>query len=318
MAEKKGGLGKGIGALIPGANLGNDRMERPADGNPISVFFGGSTNSPADLVPVPGATFGYLTIDDIAPNAKQPRTNFDPEDFAELVGSIREFGVLQPISVRSLGKQNGVDKYELIMGERRLRASKEAGLTQIPAVIRETSDNEMLRDALLENLHRSDLNAIEEANAYQQLLEEYGCTQDQLADKLSRSRPQITNTLRLLKLPVSIQTKVAAGVLSAGHARAILSLEDQEQMIALANKVINQGLSVRATEEAAKPVVGKATIRPGKRQESLKVLAEKIGDKLNTSVRIKMGLRKGTIEIDFASIDDMKRILKDLGQDTDF
>jgi ParB family chromosome partitioning protein len=318
MAEKKGGLGRGIGALIPGASMGNDRMERPSDGNPISVFFGGSTNAPVDLVPVPGATFGYLTIEDIIPNAKQPRTNFDPDDFAELVGSIREFGVLQPISVRSLGKQNGIDKYELIMGERRLRASKEAGLSQIPAVIRETSDNEMLRDALLENLHRSDLNAIEEANAYQQLLEEYGCTQDQLAEKLSRSRPQITNTLRLLKLPVIIQTKVAAGVLSAGHARAILSLEDPEQMVALANKVINQGLSVRATEEAAKPSVRKAKIRPGNRQESLRTLAEKVGDSLNTSVRIKMGLRKGTIEIDFASVEDLKRILKELGQETEF
>ncbi len=177
MAEKKGGLGRGIGALIPAA-ANQDRMERPADGNPISVFFGGSSNAPADLLPVPGATFGFLNIDDITPNAKQPRTNFDADDFAELVGSIREFGVLQPISVRSLGKQNSVDKYELIMGERRLRASKAAGLTQIPAVIRETGDENMLRDALLENLHRSDLNAIEEASAYQQLLEEYGCTQE--------------------------------------------------------------------------------------------------------------------------------------------
>ena len=317
MAEKKGGLGRGIGALIPAA-ANQDRMERPADGNPISVFFGGSTNAPSDLLPVPGATFGFLNIEDITPNAKQPRTNFDPDDFAELVGSIREFGVLQPIAVRSLGKQNGVDKYELIMGERRLRASKAAGLSQIPAVIRDTADDTMLRDALLENLHRSDLNAIEEASAYQQLLEEYGCTQDQLAEKLSRSRPQITNTIRLLRLPASIQTKVAAGVLSAGHARAILSLDNPERMVEIADKVINLGLSVRATEELLKKPAKKGKIKVGSRQEALKTLAEQFGNRLNTSVRIKLGLKKGTIEIDFASVDDMKRILTELGQDTKF
>jgi ParB family chromosome partitioning protein len=314
MAEKKGGLGRGIGALIPGATPSNDRMEKPADGNPISVFFGGSTNAPANLVPVPGATFGYLQIDDIVPNAKQPRTNFEPEAFAELVGSIREFGVMQPISVRSLGKQNGVDKYELIMGERRLRASKEAGLTQIPAVIRDTADEDMLRDALLENLHRSDLNAIEEANAYQQLLEEYGCTQDQLAEKLSRSRPQITNTLRLLRLPTSVQTKVAAGVLSAGHARAILALDNPEAMLALADKVINHGLSVRETEAEVKKGPGKAKIRPGTKQHALKQLADQLGDNLGTRVSIKLGARKGAIIIDFASVEDMNRILKEMGQ----
>jgi ParB family chromosome partitioning protein len=318
MAEKKGGLGRGIGALIPEATSNQGRMERPADGNPISVFFGGSSNAPVELVPVPGASFGFLNIDDITPNAKQPRTNFDAVDFAELVGSIREFGVLQPISVRSLGKQNGVDKYELIMGERRLRASKQAGLTQIPAVIRETGDENMLRDALLENLHRSDLNAIEEASAYQQLLEEYGCTQDQLAEKLSRSRPQITNTIRLLRLPPAIQSKVAAGVLSAGHARAILALEDPERMPELADKVINLGLSVRATEELVKKPGKRSTIKAGSKQAALKSLAESLGNSLNTSVRIKLGLRKGTIEIDFASVDDMKRILKELGQETKF
>lgn len=318
MAEKKGGLGRGIGALIPEVSNAQDRMERPADGNPISVFFGGSTNAPVDLVPVPGATFGYLNIADITPNAKQPRSNFDAADFAELIGSVREFGVLQPISVRSLGKQNGVDKYELIMGERRLRASKEAGLNQIPAVIRETGDENMLRDALLENLHRSDLNAIEEASAYQQLLEEYGCTQDQLAEKLSRSRPQITNTIRLLRLPTALQSKVAAGVLSAGHARAILSVEDPQRMTELADKVINLGLSVRATEELVKKPGKKGKIKQGGKQDALKTLAESLSDKLNTSVRIKLGMKKGTIEIDFASVDDMKRILNELGQDTKF
>jgi ParB family chromosome partitioning protein len=204
------------------------------------------------------------------------------------------------------------------MGERRLRASKEAGLSQIPAVIRETGDENMLRDALLENLHRSDLNAIEEASAYQQLLEEYGCTQDQLAEKLSRSRPQITNTIRLLRLPTSIQTKVAAGVLSAGHARAILSVDDPERMVEIADKVINLGLSVRATEELLKKPGKKGKIKAGTRQQALKTLADQLGDRLSTSVRIKLGLKKGTIEIDFASVDDMKRILTELGQDTKF
>ena len=317
MAEKKGGLGRGIGALIPAA-ANQDRMERPADGNPISVFFGGSTNAPSDLLPVPGATFGFLNIEDITPNAKQPRTNFDPDDFAELVGSIREFGVLQPIAVRSLGKQNGVDKYELIMGERRLRASKAAGLSQIPAVIRDTADDTMLRDALLENLHRSDLNAIEEASAYQQLLEEYGCTQEQLAEKLSRSRPQITNTLRLLKLPTALQTKVAAGVLSAGHARAILALESVERMVEVADKVINLGLSVRATEELVKSPGKRGKVKVGTKQQALKALAETLADRLNTSVRIKLGLKKGTIEIDFASVDDMNRILAELGHEAKY
>ena len=318
MAEKKGGLGRGIGALIPGAQQNNERMERPADGNPISVFFGGSTNAPVDLVPVPGASFGYLNVDDIVPNPKQPRTNFEPDAFSELVGSIKEFGVLQPISVRSLGKQNGVDKYELIMGERRLRATKEAGLTQIPAVIRDTADENMLRDALLENLHRSDLNAIEEANAYQQLLEEYGCTQDQLAEKLSRSRPQITNTIRLLKLPTSVQAKVAAGVLSAGHARAILALDKPEQMLELADKVINLGLSVRDTEIEVKRGPAKPRIRPGTKQQALKTLADQLGDRLGTRVTIKISSRKGSINIDFASVEDLNRILKEMGQDIKF
>jgi ParB family chromosome partitioning protein len=191
-------------------------------------------------------------------------------------------------------------------------------LTQIPAVIRETGDENMLRDALLENLHRSDLNAIEEASAYQQLLEEYGCTQDQLAEKLSRSRPQITNTIRLLRLPPAIQSKVAAGVLSAGHARAILALESQERMTELADKVINLGLSVRATEELVKKPGKTGKVKAGTKQAALKTLAESLGNSLNTSVRIKLGLRKGTIEIDFASVEDMKRILKELGQETKF
>jgi ParB family chromosome partitioning protein len=298
--ERKGGLGRGIGSLIPGG-----------DRDAVDVFF--TNTSAIPLIEVPGARFMELDPNEIVPNPQQPRSVFEAEAFAELVHSIKEFGVLQPIVVRSKGSS-----YELIMGERRLRASKEAGLKKIPAIVRETADENMLRDALLENLHRSDLNAIEEASAYQQLLEEYGCTQDQLAEKLSRSRPQITNTLRLLRLPTALQSKVAAGVLSAGHARAILSVEDPQRMTELADKVINLGLSVRATEELVKKPGKKGKIKPGGKQDALKTLAENLGDKLNTSVRIKLGLKKGTIEIDFASVDDMKRILNELGQDTTF
>jgi ParB family chromosome partitioning protein len=206
------------------------------------------------------------------------------------------------------------------MGERRLRASKEAGLKKIPAVIRETSDDNMLRDALLENIHRANLNPLEEASAYQQLLSDFGITQDQLAEKIGRSRPQITNTIRLLKLPISVQQKVAAGVLSAGHARAILSAPDASRMEYFANKVINEGLSVRSLEELVgmdKPVAtaGKATITQGARKDSLKVIAEQLGDRLDTKVSIKLGSKKGQLVIDFATVADLNRILKELGQE---
>ncbi len=251
MADKKVGLGRGIGALIPTTPLASER--------PIDVFFGNqpgevaapeaSVGAESNLVAVPGASFGYLNVTAIIPNPMQPRSVFEPEAFAELVHSVREFGVLQPIVVRPLGEQDGQPTYELIMGERRLRASKEAGLDKIPAVIRETADDNMLRDALLENIHRANLNPLEEASAYQQLLSDFGITQDQLAEKIGRSRPQITNTIRLLKLPMGVQQKVAAGVLSAGHARAILSVVDEARMEHFANKVIQEGLSVRSLEE---------------------------------------------------------------------
>jgi ParB family chromosome partitioning protein len=203
------------------------------------------------------------------------------------------------------------------MGERRLRASKKAGLSHIPAVIRETADENMLRDALLENIHRANLNVLEEASAYQQLLSDFGITQDQLAEKIGRSRPQITNTIRLLKLPVSVQLKVASGVLSAGHARAILSAPTEERMEYFANKVINEGLSVRSLEEIvavdkpAKP--GKATITQGGRKDGLKEIAEQLGDKLDTKVNIVLGKKKGQLIIDFATYGDLTRILRELG-----
>lgn len=312
MADRKGGLGRGIGALIPTSDVPSER--------PIDVFFGGSNQDAAsDLVAVPGARFGHLDLQSIVPNPKQPRSVFEPEAFAELVHSIRELGVLQPIVVRPLGEKDGKPTYELIMGERRLRASKEAGLEKIPAVIRETQDENMLRDALLENLHRSDLNPLEEASAYQQLLEDFGITQDQLAEKIGRSRPKITNTIRLLKLPASVQRRVAAGVLSAGHARAILALEDEAAMSSMAEKAINEGLSVRNIEELvsiAKPE-RKGKLKVGGRQDALKSLAEQIGDLLSTKVKISLGTAKGVMAIEFASVADLNRILDELGIERD-
>ena len=304
MAEKKGGLGRGIGSLIPTSDKTTER--------PVDIFFPVGGTKESNLVAVPGARFGHLDVQAIVPNPKQPRSVFEPEAFSELVHSIRELGVLQPIVVRE--KSEG--KYELIMGERRLRASKEAGLTKIPAVIRETADENMLRDALLENLHRSDLNPLEEASAYSQLLEDFGITQEQLAERIGRSRPQITNTLRLLKLPASVQRQVASGVLSAGHARAILGAADASRMEYFATKTINEGLSVRSLEEIVgidKPENKKPKIIQGTRQDLLKEFAEGLGDQLNTTVKIALGRKKGQLIIDFATVADLNRILDEIG-----
>jgi len=297
--ERRGGLGRGIGSLIP-----------EGDRNAVDVFFGSDSTQPIGVEVAPGARLAQLDPGQITPNPQQPRTVFEADAFAELVHSIREFGVLQPIVVRPLGAG-----YELIMGERRLRASKEAGLSSIPAVVRETADENMLRDALLENIHRANLNPLEEASAYKQMLEDFGTTQDQLADKLGRSRPQITNTLRLLKLPMDVQDKVAAGVLSAGHARALLSTNDENTMRALASRVIREGISVRGLEEivsGAKAKPGKATIRPGGKQDMLKELAEELGDHLNTVVKISIGRKKGQMIIEFGNLVDLRRIIQDI------
>lgn len=317
---KRTGLGRGIGALIPTA----DQSERPVD-----VFFpGGSTRSvvavaepvdepateDAELAAVPGIRLAQIDPNDIVPNPRQPRTQFDANDLAELVHSVREFGVLQPVIVR----KNTGGQYELIMGERRTRAAREAGLDVIPAIIRETADENLLRDALLENLHRSELNPLEEASAYQQLLDDFGITQEVLAARIGRSRPQISNTIRLLKLPVPVQQRVAAGVLSAGHARALLALDDPAAMQKLADKVVNEDLSVRATEEAAKaiPSSGKTKVKPqpGARRAYLDEVSGKLGDRLNTRVKITLGARKGQVAIEFASIQDLNRILSELGE----
>lgn len=323
MMAKRTGLGRGIGALIPTT----DQAERPVD-----VFFPGASKVKTDAVPaaleqggpaaedaelsqVPGIRLIQIDPNSIVPNPRQPRTHFDEDHLAELVHSVREFGVLQPVIVR----QNADGEYELIMGERRTRAAREASLTTIPAIVRETADEDLLRDALLENLHRSQLNPLEEASAYQQLLEDFGITQEELAARIGRSRPQISNTIRLLRLPLPVQQRVAAGVLSAGHARAILSAETPEQMQRLADKVVNEDLSVRATEAAAKTVsaTGASTSKPtaGARRAYLDEVSHKLGDRLNTRVQIALGARKGQLKIEFASIQDLNRILAELGEE---
>ena len=255
-----------------------------------------------ELVEVPGVRFAEISVTDIHPNRKQPRTVFDEDDMAELVHSVREIGVLQPIVVRTSTEQGG-EPYELVMGERRWRAVQAAGLPTIPAIVRDTTDDDLLRDALLENLHRSQLNPLEEAAAYQQLLEDFGTTHEQLADRIGRSRPQVSNTLRLLKLPPLVQRRVAANVLSAGHARALLSLPDAASMERLAQKIVAEGMSVRATEEAVtlhrEPATpGKNNIpRPGARHERLDYLASSLSDRLDTNVKISLGARKGDLHV---------------------
>nr|WP_231916224.1 ParB/RepB/Spo0J family partition protein [Microbacterium karelineae] len=270
------------------------------------------------LAEVPGIRLVHIDPHTIVPNPRQPRTLFDSDDLAELVHSVREFGVLQPVVVRD--KKDGT--YELIMGERRTRASREAGLERIPAIVRETADEDLLRDALLENIHRAELNALEEASAYQQLIEDFGITQEQLADRIGRSRPQISNTIRLLRLPEAVQQRVAAGVLTAGHARTILSLDgDAEGMQKLADKIVNEELSVRSAEAAAKQIAGagqgaKAPAKPkaGARRAYLDEVSEKLGDRLSTRVKIDLTARKGQIKISFATIQDLNRILGELGE----
>ncbi|NQX13998.1 ParB/RepB/Spo0J family partition protein [Microbacteriaceae bacterium VKM Ac-2855] len=313
MATKRTGLGRGIGALIPTADETKSR--------PVDVFFPDQkADANSDLVTVPGARLASIPLTEIVPNASQPRSVFDEDDLAELVHSVREFGVLQPVVVRPVTGR-GKAKYELVMGERRFRASKEAGLTAIPAVVKDTADENMLRDALLENLHRAELNPLEEASAYQQLLQDFGITQDVLATRLGRSRPQITNTIRLLRLPRAVQNRVAAGVLSAGHARAILSLDDEDLQRRLADKIINEDLSVRSAEAIATQwKTPKATTTPEPEEERnsqsghLSSIADHLGDRLNTRVKVTLGAKKGQMVIDFASIQDLNRILSELGE----
>jgi ParB family transcriptional regulator, chromosome partitioning protein len=282
MNVRRGGLGRGLGALIPAG---------------------------PELDAASGARFEELAIEAIEPNPRQPREAFDDEALAELVASVREVGVLQPVVVRELAP----GRYQLVMGERRLRACRDAGLATIPAIIRETADDALLRDALLENLHRQALNPLEEAAAYQQLLQEFGATHDELADRIGRSRSQVTNTIRLLALPPSVQRRVGAGVLSAGHARALLGLGEAEQQERLAARIVAEGLSVRATEELVAtdetPAKPRARSSRGPLAPALARLEASLSDLLETRVTVELGRRHGKLTVAFASLDDLQRVL---------
>ncbi len=298
MSTRKGGLGRGLGALIPTSE-------------PVQL-----TKSVAG-VEVEVANLKEVLISEISPNPRQPRTIFDEEALNELITSIKEVGILQPPVVRNVGGA-GSGKYELVMGERRFRAAKAAGLTQIPVIIRQTPDDQLLREALLENIHRSQLNALEEGAAYSQLLTDFNYTHDELALRIGRSRPHISNTLRLLQLPPTVQRRVAAGVLSAGHARALLSLEGEAAMEKLAARIVAEGLSVRATEEIVS--MGSKTSKPAKskkakpRNVELEEIANQLGDHLDTRVSVEMGSGKsnGKLIIEFASGADLQRIIKEI------
>ncbi|MFB7586577.1 ParB/RepB/Spo0J family partition protein [Streptomyces sp. NPDC056169] len=346
MSERRRGLGRGLGSLIPSAPqerqtpmVGVGAGATSAGAGPVLTSERGvaaaklaslphSSPSPdaagswseaetaAPPQPPAGAYFTELPLDAVVPNRHQPREVFDEDALAELVVSIKEVGLLQPVVVRKVDDE----RYELVMGERRLRASKEAGLELIPAIVRDTDDEKMLLDALLENLHRAQLNAIEEAHAYEQLLKDFGCTHDQLADRIGRSRPQISNTLRLLRLSLPVQRRVAAGVLSAGHARALLGVEDAEAQDQLAYRIVAEGLSVRTVEEivslmgseAPAAVKAKGPRAGGRVSPALTDLATRLSDRFETRVKVDLGQKKGKIVVEFASMDDLDRILSTL------
>ena len=357
MSDRRRGLGRGLGALIPAAPTpGTDEAAAPSvTGNgatspsavpvmspergvaaakvtslpdsearedvPRETDTGPEGEARADAAdsgdgePV-GAHFAEVPLETITPNPRQPREVFDEDALAELVTSIKEVGLLQPVVVRQLGPE----RYELIMGERRWRACREAGLERIPAIVRATDDEKLLLDALLENLHRAQLNPLEEAAAYDQLLKDFSCTHDQLADRIGRSRPQVSNTLRLLRLSPSVQRRVAAGVLSAGHARALLSVENGEEQDRLAHRIVAEGLSVRAVEEivtmmgsSPKSAQKSKGPRAGKRvSPALDELAGRLSDRFETRVKVDLGQKKGKIVVEFASVDDLERILGQL------
>ncbi len=303
MAAPKRGLGRGLGALIPTELVNNVATSSNSVAQPVN----------ANLNTVPGITFSEIDLNQIKPNAKQPRQIFEEDALTELTFSLKEIGLLQPIVVRAVG----TNQYEIVAGERRFRAAKLAGFTKIPALIRDTLDTHMLRDALLENLHRAQLNPLEEAAAYQQLLEDFGGTQEELAAKLGRSRPQVTNTMRLLKLPPTVQKRVAAGVLSSGHAKALLGLAQSIDIENLASRIVAEGLSVRATEEivsmgpTGSSAVGAKKL-PTLKAPGLTELADRLGDKLDTRVSITMGKAKGKVVIEFSTLEDLRRIVAEI------
>lgn len=305
VSQQRGGLGRGLGALIPTVEEGYAATgaTASAEGSPRRVT---------------GAYFEELPTTSITPNPRQPRQAMDEEALAELGTSIREVGLLQPVVVRKLAPE----RYELVMGERRWRAAGQAGLQRIPAIVRDTGDDALLRDALMENLHREQLNPLEEAAAYQQLLDDFGVTHEQLAGRIGRSRPHITNTLRLLSLPPPVQRRVAAGVLAAGHARALLALDDPERQDQLAQRIVAEGLSVRAVEEII--ALGDADAQPKPRRTqgkqpvapALRELAGRLSERFETRVKVDLGKRKGKIVVEFASIDDLERIVAAMAPDS--
>ncbi|MFY1674355.1 ParB/RepB/Spo0J family partition protein [Plantactinospora sp. WMMB334] len=328
----RGGLGRGLGALIPtgpesaaGVATAEPPATRPEAGAAASGAASWSAPVPVpavpeepeepELAPVPGARFAEIPLDAIVPNPKQPRQVFDEEALEELKLSIQEVGFLQPIVVRQLADE----RFELVMGERRWRAAQAVGRESIPAIVRDTRDDAMLRDALLENIHRANLNPLEEAAAYQQLLEEFGATHEELARRIGRSRPQISNTIRLLNLPAEVQKRVAAGVLSAGHARALLSLDSLAAQEELARRIVAEGLSVRATEEVVKLAESSpsrpnpAKRRPKVHAPGLNDLADRLSDRFDTRVKVDIGRSKGKITIEFATVDDLERIVGLIG-----
>lgn len=336
---RRGGLGRGLGALIPTAPSGETTPPPagdppPAPDGPLGASSQPATATPsrdsrstppedaqarqptdvmpagAELSAVPGATYREVPVGAVYPNPRQPRKSFDEDSLEELTHSVREFGLLQPIIVR----ERGAGGYELVMGERRWRAALAAGLDTVPAIVRDTSDDALLRDALLENIHRVDLNPLEEAAAYEQLLGEFGVTHEQLAVRLGRSRSQVTNTVRLLRLPVRVQTRVAAGVLSAGHARALLGLEDPRAQEELATRIVAEGMSVRATEEMValgesgtpvrrRPVAGRV------QSPALRELGTALSDAFDTRVKVELGRRRGKIVVEFGSLEDLERLI---------
>ncbi len=353
--QQRRGLGRGLGSLIPTAprpedaeagagttlagstgervGAGLDSADEAGRGGPVGqdgAPVGGSADGSVEagppgadagpqLRPVEGASFAELPVGSISPNPRQPRQVFDEDAMAELVHSVKEIGLLQPVVVRPVGE----DRYELIMGERRWRATQEAGLDTIPAIVRETSDDALLRDALLENLHRSQLNPLEEAAAYQQLLDDFGCTHEELATRIGRSRPQISNTLRLLKLSPAVQRRVAAGILSAGHARALLGVENADVQDRLAGRVIAEGISVRGLEEivaVGDHGDGHGAGRPRRKKPTAPALADlaaRLSDRLETRVKVDLGKAKGKITVEFASLPDLERIVAILDPETD-
>jgi ParB family chromosome partitioning protein len=340
VAQQRRGLGRGLGALIPEApRQETTASPQPGAGVPASngagpspgsvgargyapgpdIVFAPDESADVGLRQVAGAYFEEVAVGSIAPNPRQPRRTFDEEALEELAASITEVGLLQPVVVRKLSEGS----YELVMGERRWRASQQAGLEFIPAIVRETPDTDMLRDALLENLHRQQLDPLEEAAAYQQLLDDFGATHEQLAQRVGRSRPHISNTLRLLNLPPAVQRRVAAGVISAGHARALLSLDDSLSQERLAQRIVAEGLSVRSVEEIvalgadnpAKPTRPPARSKPV--APALRHLSDRLSDLFETRVKVEMGRSKGKITVEFATIDDLERIVKAMSPEAD-